>query len=161
MECQVAFEKLLKRLFMAELVLKHPNPEEPFIIQADASDVVVGAMLLQKNREGKLQPCTYTSHKLNETEWCWAVWEKEAFAMRWILLTWRQFLGRSKIPFEVWTDHKNVQALRTPQKLSPKQVCWAQYFNHFEFELKYILEGKNFLANALSQLPQYKSNQKK
>lgn len=67
MECQVAFKKL-KRLFAAEAVLKYPNPEELFAIQVDASNVVVGAVLLQKNKEGKLQPCTYTSEKLNEAK---------------------------------------------------------------------------------------------
>lgn len=72
--------KKLKGLFAAEPVLKHPNPEEPFMIQADASDVAVGAVLLQHNEEGNLQPCVYTSRKLNETEWQLVVWEKEAFA---------------------------------------------------------------------------------
>lgn len=35
-----------------------------------------------------------------------------------------------------------------------------QYFKRFDFELKYIPGGKNFLADALSRMPQYKSNQK-
>lgn len=57
----------------------------------------------------------------------------------------------SKIPFEVWTHHKNLEVLRTPQ------TSEAQYFNQFNFELKYIPGGKNFLADALSLIPQYKS----
>lgn len=27
-------------------------------------------------------------------------------------------------PFEVWTDHKNLEALKTPRRLFPKQVRW-------------------------------------
>lgn len=46
-----------------EPVLKHPNPNAPFIIQVDVSDVAVGAILLQKNEQGVLQSCTYTSKK--------------------------------------------------------------------------------------------------
>ncbi|KAK9395824.1 retrotransposon-derived protein PEG10 [Crotalus adamanteus] len=156
MSCQTAFENL-KRLFAAEPVLKHPCPGEPFVIQADASDVAVGAVLLQKNKNGILQPCAYTSKKFTESERRWAIWEKEAFAIRWALLNWRHYLEGSKVPFEVWTDHKNLEALKTPRKLSPKQVRWAQYFNRFNFTLKYIPGGKNFLADALSRLPQYKS----
>ncbi|KAK9395445.1 retrotransposon-derived protein PEG10 [Crotalus adamanteus] len=155
MSCQTAFENL-KRLFAAEPVLKHPCPGEPFVIQADASDVAVGAVLLQKNKNGILQPCAYTSKKFTESERRWAIWEKEAFAIRWALLNWRHYLEGSKVPFEVWTDHKNLEALKTPRKLSPKQVRWAQYFNRFNFTLKYIPGGKNFLADALSRLPQYK-----
>ncbi|XP_060539362.1 queuine tRNA-ribosyltransferase catalytic subunit 1 isoform X1 [Pantherophis guttatus] len=156
MDCQAAFEKL-KRLFAAEPILKHPDMEEPFVVQADTSDVAVGAVLLQKNAEGKLQPCAYTSRKLSETERRWAIWEKEAFAVQWALLTWRQFLEGAKHPFEVWTDHKNLEALKTPCKLSPKQVRWAQHFNHFNFTLCYLPGGKNFMADALSRLPQYNS----
>lgn len=66
MECQVAFEKF-RGLFVAELVLKYPDPEEPFAIQADASDVAVGDVLLQWNKERNLQLYAYTSCKLNET----------------------------------------------------------------------------------------------
>lgn len=47
LECQAAFEKL-NHLFAAELVLKHLNPDESFMIQADTSDVAVGAVLFKK-----------------------------------------------------------------------------------------------------------------
>lgn len=68
MECQGE----LNRLFAEEPVLKHTNPEEPFIIQVNASNMAVGSVLLQKNRKGKLQPCTYTSQKLTKIYRLWA-----------------------------------------------------------------------------------------
>lgn len=61
--------------------MKHPDPEEAIVIQADASDVAVGAVLLQRNKEDQLQPCTYTSKKLSETEQRWAAREKEAYGV--------------------------------------------------------------------------------
>lgn len=36
-------------LFAMELVLKHPDSDEPFVIQTDASDVAVGTVMLQRN----------------------------------------------------------------------------------------------------------------
>lgn len=116
LECQAAFKKL-KRLFTAEPALKHPDLDESFVIQADASDMAMGGVLLQKNAKGELQTCAYTSCKLSETEWWWAVWEKEAYVIRWALLMWRQFLEGSKILLEVWIDHKNLEALKAP--------CWG------------------------------------
>lgn len=77
--------------------------------------------------------------------------------MRWALATWRHFLEGAKEPFEVWTDHKNLEALQTPRRLAPKHVRWAQYFQRFRFQLKYVPGGKNFLADALSCMPQYNS----
>lgn len=49
--------------------------------QADASDVSVGAILLQKNAKRELQPSAYMSRKLSKTERQWAIWEKEAYAV--------------------------------------------------------------------------------
>lgn len=158
-ECQKAFERL-KHLFAREPVLKHPDMTTPFVIQADASDVAVGAVLLQLNADNRLQPCAYTSRKFTSTERNWAIWEKEAFAVKWALQTWRHLLEGNDKPFEVWTDHKNLEALQTPRKLSPKQVRWAQYFRRFRFALKYVPAGRNFLADALSRLPQYNSKRK-
>lgn len=63
--------------------------------------MTVGAVLLQRNAKGELQPCVYVSLKLSEMERQWAIWEKEAYTVCWALLTWRQFLEGSKIPFEV------------------------------------------------------------
>ncbi|KAK9395411.1 hypothetical protein NXF25_018772, partial [Crotalus adamanteus] len=59
----------------------------------------------------------------------------------------------------VWTDHKNLEVLQTLRRLSPKHVRWAQYVWWFRFQLKYVPGKKNFLANALSRLPQYNSKQ--
>lgn len=98
---------------------------------------------------GVLQPCAYTSKKLPETKSKWAVWKKESYTVLWVFLTWWHFL-------EVWTDHKNLEALKTPRRLSPKQVHWTQYFNQVNFKL-YLPGGKNFLADAFSKLPQYNS----
>lgn len=61
---------------------------------------------MQKNEQGVLQPCAYSSKKLSETEHRWAVWEneayvvweKEAYAMCWALLTWRHFLEGGETP---------------------------------------------------------------
>lgn len=74
-----------------------------------------------------------------------------------MLLTWRHLLEGATPPFEVWTDHKNLEALQTPRRMSPQQVRWAQYFSRFKFTLKYVPAGCNFLADTLSRMPQYDS----
>lgn len=99
----------------------------------------------------------YMSKKLTDVERQWAIWEKEGFKVRWAILSWRHFLKGAKVPFEVWTDHKNLKALKMPRKLFLKQVHWAQYFGRLNFELKYIPGGKNLLANALLRKTQFDS----
>lgn len=131
----------------AEPVLKHPDPNATFVIQADGSDVAVGAAYSKRMPRTCYNSVCTPLKKLTETEQRWAVWEKEAYVVWWTLLAWRHFLEGEKTTFEVWTDHKNLEALKTPCKLSPKQVHWAQYFNWFNFTLRYIPGGKNFMVS--------------
>lgn len=62
---------MLKALFAKQPALSHPHPEQPYIIQADISDIAFIAVHLQKNANGDLQPCAYTSKILTETERDW------------------------------------------------------------------------------------------
>lgn len=81
--------------------------------------------------------------------------------MRRSLLSWWPFLEGSKIPFQIWIDYKNLEALKTPCKLSPKQARWVQHFQLFHFTLCYLLGGGDFLAilDAIIPLLQSRNNQ--
>lgn len=70
--CQKAFEKL-KEMFACEPVLKHLNQSLPFVIQADMNDVAVGAVLLQRHNQMRLQPYAYTSQTFTATKRGWAI----------------------------------------------------------------------------------------
>lgn len=115
-DCQWAFEQL-KSLFVKEPVLKHPDLSKSFVVQADTSEVAVGAVLLQVN-EWALQPCVYMSWKLNNTERNWPIWEKEAFAVQWGLLTWQHLLG---VVSPLRSGQATREGLHSPCQLSLKQ----------------------------------------
>ncbi|XP_077158510.1 uncharacterized protein LOC143820028 [Paroedura picta] len=150
-DCTQAFERL-KHLFTSEPILAHPEIDKPFVVQVDASNEAVGGVLLQRGEGGKLRPCAYLSRKFSPTERNWPIWEKEAAAVKTALSTWRHFLEGSPVPFEVWTDHKNLEALRKPRTLSAKQIRWADFFSRFDFTLVHIPGRKNFMADALSRM---------
>lgn len=61
MKFQAAFKKT--QIF-TEPILKYPKPEKLVIIQTDTSALTVGIILLQKDQEGCLKPCTYISKKI-------------------------------------------------------------------------------------------------
>lgn len=78
-------------------------------------------------------------------------------AIKLALLTWRHLLEGARVPFEVGTDHKNLEALKCPRKLGAKQLRWAEFFSKFRFTLHHLPGKSNFLADALSRLPQHDS----
>lgn len=107
----------------------------------------MGAILLQRDAE-RLQPCAFLSRKFNDMERNWPVWEKEAAAIKLVLVTWCHFLEGARFPFEVWTDHKNLETLKEPHKLGTKQLWWAEFFSKFQFTLHHLPGKLNFLADA-------------
>ena len=64
---QEAFETLRKRI-TSEPVLKQPQLEQQFEVEVDASGYAIGAVLMQRDENGKRHPVAYFSSTLNEAE---------------------------------------------------------------------------------------------
>ncbi|KAK3530375.1 hypothetical protein QTP86_024409 [Hemibagrus guttatus] len=57
---QVAY-MLLKRSFTTAPILRHPNPNLPFVVEVDASNCRIGAVVSQRHGTGKIYPCAFFS----------------------------------------------------------------------------------------------------
>ena len=66
-EHQQAFENLKARV-LREPILAHPELDQQFELEVDASGFAVGAVLLQKKDDDKRHPVGYYSATLNEAE---------------------------------------------------------------------------------------------
>ena len=75
-KCEGSFQKL-KNLQCVELVLQSPDFTNEFLLQTDASDVGVGAVLSQLDEEGADHPVP----KLLAREQKYATIEKECLAI--------------------------------------------------------------------------------
>jgi len=64
---EAAFEEL-KRRFTTLPVLAHFGSQRPVIIETDASDFAIGAVLSKRNEEGKLHPVAFHSRKFQPME---------------------------------------------------------------------------------------------
>ena len=94
-EARKAFEKL-KKLLCSEAVLSSPDFGRPFIIQTDASDRGVGAVLCKQGDDGEEHPVYYYSRKFLPREERYSVIEKECLAIRLAVDAFRVYLlGRS------------------------------------------------------------------
>ncbi len=90
-EAETAFLEL-KRCFTSAPVLSIPDPELPFIVEVDASDVGIGAVLSQRGRNDRLHPCAFLSHRLSSTERNYHVGDRELLAVKLALEEWRHWL---------------------------------------------------------------------
>ena len=63
----MAFQKLKDSLF-SDVILAHPNYEIPFYWFSDASDLGLGASLMQPDKDGDLRPIAFFSKSLNSVQ---------------------------------------------------------------------------------------------
>lgn len=152
-EAEKAFKDLKVR-FTSAPILTLPDPSLPFVVEVDASDVAVGAILSQRRDDGKLHPCAFFSSRLTEAEKNYDVGDRELLAIKKALEEWRHWLEGAQNPFVVWTDHKNLQYIQGAKRLNPRQARWALFFTRFDFILSYRPGSKNQKPDALSRLHQ-------
>lgn len=142
----------LKKAFTSAPILVTPDPQLQFVVEVDASDVGVGAVLSQRSpSDDKLHPCAFFSHRLSPTERNYDVGNRELLAVKMALEEWRHWLEGAENPFLVWTDHKNLEYIKTAKRLNSRQARWALFFSRFNFTLSYSPGSKNVKPDALSR----------
>ncbi|KAF9762575.1 Retrovirus-related Pol polyprotein from transposon [Nosema granulosis] len=125
---------------MAEIYLALLDYRKEFILQTDASDMGIGAVLLQKH--GIIG---YYSKKLNDTEKNYSIVEKEMLATIRGLEHFRGIvLGYHII---IFTD--NTNCIHQPTK--PRMKRWKILLNEYNFQLKSIKKEENSMADTLSR----------
>ena len=73
--------QVLKKMLVVSPILQSPNWELPFHVYVDASDIAVGAVLMQEKVRGWFRPVYYASRMLTPTEKNYTVIEREAKGM--------------------------------------------------------------------------------
>ncbi|GJP69759.1 hypothetical protein CLOP_g773 [Closterium sp. NIES-67] len=144
---QEAMEQLKQALTSAPVLIL-PDPERDSVIEADASDQAVGAVLMQDQGNG-LQPIAYLSKKLHGAELNYPIHDKEALAIVIAFKAWRCYLEERRTT--VYTNHCSLKYLKTQPNLSRRQVRWIEFLEtHFHYDIVYKPDHKN-KADALSR----------
>lgn len=99
-------------------------------MEVDTSDSGVLAVLSQR-RDDKLHPCAFYSHRLSLAECNYNIGDRELLAVKLALQEWRHWLEGAAQPFIVWTDHKNLEYIRSAKRLNSRQARWALFFYTF------------------------------
>ena len=109
-ECQQAFEVLKQKLTTAP-VLVYPDLTKPFILDTDACDRGIGAVLSQMH-DGQERVVAYGSRAFSKSKRNYATTRKELLAVVYLTRYFRHYLlGRE---FLLRTDHNSLQWLPYP-----------------------------------------------
>ncbi len=113
-----------------ERVLRAPDFSCPFLLQTDASDAGLEAVLSQ-GKQGEEHPVLFISRKLTKAERNYATVEKEALAVKWAVLELRYYLLGRK--FTLLTDHAPLQWMARAKDTNARVTRWFLALQDFYF----------------------------
>ena len=149
---QQAFEDL-KAAFIRAPVLALFDHDRRTVLETDASDWASGGVLSQYGDDGLLRPVAYFSAKHTAAECNYEIYDKELLAIIKCLEEWRPELQGAAEPFEVITDHKNLEYFTSTKALNQRQVRWSEFLSGFNFRIIYRPGSKAIRPDALSRRP--------
>jgi hypothetical protein len=106
-------------------------PDRPIIVETDASDYALAAILSIQLENGEIHPVAFHSCSFNPTELNYDVHNKELFVIFEAFRIWRHYLDGSTLPVDVVTDHKNLEYFATSKVLNHRQAHWSEYLCQF------------------------------
>jgi len=152
---EMAFNKL-KQVLVNNPILKLPDVNKSFILRTDASDVGLGAVLLQEDADVKM-PVAYASRKLSDAEKKYSVVERECLAVVWATKKFYRYLYGQQFYLE--TDHRPITYLDSAKTLNGRLMRWAIALQEFRMIFSYIKGSENVGADYLSRINAHDSKE--
>ena len=149
-ECQTAFDEL-RRCLTSTPVLAYPNFDRPFILDTDASDVGIGAVLSQVDEDGQERVIAYGSRSLTKTERRYCVTRRELLAVVVFTRQYRSYLMGEM--FLLRTDHGSLTWLKNFKEPEGQLARWLERLQELNFDIVHRRGKSHVNADALSRLP--------
>ena len=130
-------------------VLRQPDTSKEFFVDTDASNVGLGAALMQRGEDGTPHPVAYASRKLTPVEQTYSTREQEALAIVFAIEKFDCFLAGRR--FTVVTDHRSLSWLMTQPLVKGRLANWAYKLRSHDFTIVYRKGSENHLADFLSR----------
>ena len=148
-ETQEAFETL-KDALTSPPILAMPNDTGEFVLDTDACDRTIGAVLSQV-QDGIEKVIAYAGRSLDKREVNYCITRKELLAIVYSLRYFKQYLmGRR---FKIRTDHAPLTWLRRTPDPVGQQARWLEIMEEYDFVVEHRPGVKHGNADAISRRP--------
>src|SRR5882672_12762058 len=132
-------------------ILAHFNPDNPIVVETDASDYAIAAIISQISPDdGDIHPIAFYSHSMQPAKLNYKIYNKELLAIFEVFRQWCNYLEGSAHVVLVLSNHKNLEYFATTKQLMCHQVRWSEYLSGFNYLICYCAGQLGTKPDALT-----------
>ena len=140
----------LKKAVMSALVLAYPDPSKEYLLETYALKLGLGAVLSQKQLNGRYHPVALESRVLHGAEVNYHSTKLEFITMKWSIEHFQTYLLGCQ--FKVHMDNNPLTYFLMSPNMDAMKQRWINKLAKYDFSLKYQKGKNNTVADALSQI---------
>ena len=135
---------------MSAPVLAYPDLNKEYLLKTDASKLGLGAVLSQKQSDGRYHPVAFRSRALHGAEVNYHSTKLKFLAMKWSIKHFQTYLLGHR--FKVHTDNNPLTFFLTSPNMDVMKQRWINELAKYDFSLKYQKGKNNTVADGLSRI---------
>ncbi len=108
----------LKQAFTHAPILTHWVPDHQLVVETDASNYAIAAILFIYLEDGEIHPIAFLSQSLHNAKLNFDIYDKELLAIFEAFKYWCHYLEGSTDLIDIVTDHKNLEYFSTTKILT-------------------------------------------
>jgi hypothetical protein len=97
-------------------------PDKQIVVETDASNYALGAILSLFSDDGELHPIAFHSRTFISSELNYDTHDKELLAIFEVFKSWQHYLERSSLLIDVITDYENLEYFSMTKLLTRHQA---------------------------------------
>ena len=140
----------LKAALKDTVTLAHPREDHPFVLDTDASNTGIGAVLSQIIN-GEERPIAFYSRSLTPAARNYCVTRRELLAVVWALEHFRPYLWGRR--FQLRTDHASLLWLKSFREPPGQLARWIELLTQFDYTMEHRAGVKHVNADTMSRRP--------
>ena len=151
-EALQAFYALRAKLCDSDVILSYPDFSKEFVIETDASQHHIGAILSQRDAANRERPIAFWSQTLTERQSHWSAYKRELYALISACKEWRRYLQVLQC-FTARFDQRAIQWILKEKEREPMLAGWVMQLEEFGINLVYQPGERHQHVDALTKGP--------
>ena len=135
---------------MSAPVLAYPDPNKEYLLKTDALKLGLGAVLSQKQSNGRYHLVAFGSRASHGAEVNYHSTKLKFLAMKWSIKHFQTYL--LDCHFKIHTDNNPLMYFLTSPNMDAMKQRWINELAKYDFSLQYQKGKNNTVADALSRI---------